>query len=257
MPPRSAPTEAPDLVHFGESKVRPAEKDRLVRDVFHRVARRYDLMNDLMSLGVHRAWKNTLIDWLDPQPGRRYLDVAGGTGDIARRIGERIRARGAPAIVVCDISADMLAIGRAASSGAGASQIGWVRGNAEQLPIRTGSIDCYTVAFGLRNVTRLGAALAEAKRVLAPGGRFLCLEFSRVAVPLLDRGYRLWSDRVISALGAAVAGDRAAYVYLVESIRRFPSQESFAGMLTAAGLERVRVRNLSGGIAALHSAWRL
>jgi demethylmenaquinone methyltransferase/2-methoxy-6-polyprenyl-1,4-benzoquinol methylase len=233
------------------------EKPALVRDVFSSVARRYDLMNDLMSAGVHRAWKDLFVDWLNPQPGLRYLDVAGGTGDVARRIADRIRSRAAVAeVTVCDINPAMLQQGIARST-AHRADLSWVCGDAESLPVRDGSHDAYTIAFGIRNVTHIEKALAEAHRVLAPGGRFLCLEFSRVNVPGLDRLYDLYSFAVLPRLGEAVAGDGAAYRYLAESIRRFPAQNTFARMIARAGFSQVSVRNLSGGIAAMHSAWKI
>jgi len=241
---------------FGARDVPEAEKEGLVREVFSSVARRYDLMNDLMSGGVHRLWKDALVEWLNPQPGQRIIDVAGGTGDIALRIAEMARARGGEAeIVVCDINADMLNEGvrRAADERA----LRWVCGDAENLPVPDGGFDAYTIAFGIRNVTHIERALAEARRVLKPGGRFLCLEFSRVEAPGLDALYDAYSTSVLPRLGQLVAGDAEAYRYLAESIRRFPPQKTFARMIEQAGLSRVRFRNLTGGIAAMHSAWRI
>ncbi len=240
--------------HFGFRTVREDVKASLVRDVFASVATRYDLMNDLMSLGVHRLWKSAFIDWLNPRPEMKVLDVGGGTGDIAFRL----LARGAGSVTVCDVNPEMLAVGRdRALDGGFVAGLEWVCGDAEQLPIPDRSIDAYTIAFCIRNVTRLEAALAEARRVLRPGGRFLCLEFSRVVLPVLDRLYDAYSFQVLPRLGQWVANDRGAYEYLVESIRRFPDQASFAAMIAEAGLERVRVRNMSGGIVAIHSAWRI
>ena len=241
---------------FGFAKVAPEAKQGLVNEVFARVARRYDLMNDLMSGGLHRLWKDDVVSWLAPPKGSQafaLLDVAGGTGDIASRVlgaaGTGTRA------TICDISAEMIAVGR---ERAGAEQrLAFVRGNAESLPFAAKSFDAYTIAFGMRNLTRIDAALAEAYRVLKPGGRFLCLEFSAVETPLLDTLYDAYSMTAIPALGALVAGDGEPYRYLVESIRRFPDQKSFMGMIENAGLERVRYRNLTGGIAAIHSGWRL
>src|SRR5690606_35098084 len=220
--------------------------------------------------------KTTMVDWLAPRPGQHFLDVAGGTGDIAFRILDRIGGPEAAAaqggrITVCDLTPAMLRVGRdraidrgllagigGAESGAdGGWRIGWVAGDAENLPLPDRSCDAYTIAFGLRNVTRIDRALAEARRVLRPGGRFLCLEFSRVAVPVLSDLYDLYSFRVLPLLGQVVAGDRESYQYLVESIRRFPPQAELAERIAAAGLGQVKFRNLSGGIAALHSAWRL
>lgn len=246
---------------FGFRDVDPDEKPGLVRGVFDSVARRYDLMNDLMSGGIHRLWKRALIDWLHPRPGQHLIDVAGGTGDIAFRFLERTQAYGGdtPARVsVIDLTPAMLAIGRDRAIDRGIlSGIDWVAGDAERLPVADMTADCYTIAFGLRNVTHIERALAEARRVLKPGGRFLCLEFSRVVVPLLDQLYDAYSFRVLPVLGAVVAGDRDSYQYLVESIRRFPGQDELAGLMTAAGFGVVNYRNLSGGIAALHSGWRI
>lgn len=263
-----AATAASSTTHFGYQDVPEADKPRLVRDVFERVAGSYDLMNDLMSGGIHRLWKREMVDWLAPRPGLRLLDVAGGTGDIASRVAERIEAREDPSqadsqIVVCDLTPDMLAQGRDRLIDQGylpgdpRMPIDWLCGNAERLPLADRSVDAYSIAFGLRNVTHVERALAEARRVLRPGGRFLCLEFSRVVVPLLDRLYDLYSFKALPAMGAVVARDPDAYRYLAESIRRFPPQDSLAEMIQEAGLGQVRYRNLSGGIAAIHSAWRL
>lgn len=240
--------------HFGFRDVDAAEKPALVRDVFDSVATRYDLMNDLMSLGVHRLWKAALIDWLRPRPDMHLLDVAGGTGDIAMRFLDA----GGGRVTVCDLTARMVARGRDRALDRGVlAGVDWVVGDAESLPFPDASVDACTIAFGLRNVTGIATALAEARRVLKPGGRFLCLEFSRVATPWLSALYDRYSFSVLPALGAAVARDRDAYVYLAESIRRFPDQDTLAGMIGAAGLERVTYRNLSAGVAALHSAWRI
>ncbi|HLI10074.1 MAG TPA: bifunctional demethylmenaquinone methyltransferase/2-methoxy-6-polyprenyl-1,4-benzoquinol methylase UbiE [Alphaproteobacteria bacterium] len=241
---------------FGFRKVPRIAKSRLVRDVFDRVATRYDLMNDLMSGGVHRLWKGAMIDWLAPRPGQRLLDVAGGTGDIAFRL--LARTRGQAEIVVCDINEAMVRIGRDRGLDRGlVGGIDWVCGDAQAIPLASRSVDAYTIAFGLRNVTDIDHALREARRVLRPGGRFLCLEFSRVTVPLLTALYDRYSFTVIPWIGEIVAGNREAYRYLVESIRQFPAQEALAARIGNAGFGRVSVRNLSGGIAALHSAWRL
>ena len=249
-------------VSFGFETVAESDKAPRVRQVFESVAGRYDLMNDLMSGGVHRIWKQAFVDWLAPRPGQGLLDVAGGTGDIAFRVIERVGREHAGSIVVCDLTPEMVAQGRDRAIDRGLLPGGdcplfWVSGDAEALPVADSSFEAYTIAFGLRNVTRVERALAEARRVLKPGGRFLCLEFSHVVVPLLDRLYDLYSFNVLPVLGAVVAGDRGAYRYLVESIRRFPPQEKLAGMMAAAGLEQVSYRNLSGGIAAMHSAWRI
>mgnify|MGYP000040441626 CR=1 FL=1 len=247
-------SEAPRTTHFGFKSVREDEKASLVRGVFDSVAGRYDLMNDLMSGGVHRLWKDARVQALTPRPGERVLDVAGGTGDIARRI----LAAGGGAVIVLDINHSMLAVGRDGLAERGlVSDLDWVCGDAETLPLPDRSVDAYTIAFGLRNVTRLPRALAEARRVLRPGGRFLCLEFSTVAMPLLDRLYDVYSFQVLPLLGKFVAGDAESYQYLAESIRRFPDPQTLEAMMAEAGLERASHRAMSGGIVALHSGWRL
>ena len=246
---------APPKASFGFAPVAADAKQGLVNDVFARVAPRYDLMNDLMSGGLHRLWKSDLVSWLAPPKSAvpyALLDVAGGTGDIALRVLEA-SGPGASA-VICDISAEMIEAGRARGGG---GRLSFVRGNAESLPFPKARFDAYTVAFGMRNMTRLDGALEEAYRVLKPGGRFLCLEFSSVEVPLLDTLYDAYSFNAIPVLGGLVAGDSASYRYLVESIRRFPDQKNFTRLIENAGFERVRYRNLTGGIAAIHSAWRL
>ena len=248
----------PERVSFGARDVDPAEKPALVRGVFDRVARRYDLMNDLMSGGLHRLWKDAAAVRLNPQPGERIVDCAGGTGDMARRLArlaERRRRRrgGRPAeIFVVDYTEAMVAAGRARGRDMG---VAWVVGDAQALPIASGCIDAYLIAFGLRNVTRIDAALAEARRVLRPGGRMLCLEFSRPAAAAVRSAYDAYSFAVIPRLGQIAAGDREAYAYLVESIRRFPAQAELARRMEAAGLSRVSVTNFSGGVCALHQAW--
>ncbi len=243
---------------FGFRDVPEGEKEALVREVFSSVAARYDLMNDLMSVGVHRIWKDAMVEWLNPQPGWKSLDVAGGTGDIALRIADLARARGgAAAVTVCDINADMLGEGVRRAKEKGETAIEWVCGNAEALPFPDSSFDSYTIAFGIRNVTHIENALTEARRVLKPGGRFLCLEFSKVEVPGLDTLYDAYSFKLMPKIGGLVAQDEESYRYLAESIRRFPTQAKFASMISDAGLSQVKVRNLSGGIAAMHSAWRL
>ncbi len=251
-------TDSDHTASFGFRDVPVQEKEGLVRGVFSSVAGRYDLMNDLMSGGVHRLWKDAMVDWLNPQPGWRVLDVAGGTGDIAFRIAKAARGKkGTAEIVVCDINPDMLAEGVKRAEKSGDKSVTWIAGDAEALPVPDASFDAYTIAFGIRNVTHIGKALEEARRVLKPGGRFLCLEFSRVQVPGLDVLYDKFSFSVLPRLGEIVAGDGDAYRYLVESIRRFPPQDEFAKMIEQAGLSHVKVRNLSGGIAALHSAWKI
>jgi demethylmenaquinone methyltransferase/2-methoxy-6-polyprenyl-1,4-benzoquinol methylase len=245
-------------VSFGARDVPEEDKASLVGEVFSSVAKRYDLMNDLMSGGIHRLWKDTMVEWLNPQPGMRVLDVAGGTGDIAFRLAELARSRGGEAeISVCDINFDMLAEGIARAGTRGEDGIRWICGDAEALPVADASHDAYTIAFGIRNVTRIERALTEACRVLKPGGRFLCLEFSRVEAPGLDALYDRFSSAVLPRLGELVAKDGEAYRYLAGSIRRFPPQAAFAKMIERAGLSRVKVRNLTGGIAALHSAWKI
>ena len=243
---------------YGFRNVGTGDKQSLVNDVFHKVANRYDLMNDLMSAGLHRLWKDALVAWLNPpkRPGWKVLDVAGGTGDIAFRIVEASQ-RQAHATVL-DINGSMLAVGRDRAEKKGlAANTDFVEANAEALPFEDGTFDAYTIAFGIRNVPRIEVALAEAYRVLKRGGRLLCLEFSEVDMPLLDKVYETWSFNAIPRIGKAVTGDGEPYSYLVESIRKFPNQQNFAAMITRAGFDRVSFRNYSGGIAALHSGWKL
>ncbi|MDB5520975.1 MAG: bifunctional demethylmenaquinone methyltransferase/2-methoxy-6-polyprenyl,4-benzoquinol methylase [Tardiphaga sp.] len=248
-----------DTTHFGFRDVPLGDKQTLVNDVFHSVARRYDLMNDLMSGGLHRVWKNIMITALNPPRGDRsfaLLDVAGGTGDIAFRAAEA-SGHGFRA-TVCDINTGMLAVGRERAAKAGLDdRVDFIEGNAEALPFADRRYDAYTIAFGIRNVPRIDLALAEAYRVLKPGSRFLCLEFSSVDVPGLDRIYDLFSFNVIPQLGKAVTGDAESYRYLVESIRKFPKPAVFSEMIREAGFARVKHDVLSGGIVALHSGWRL
>ena len=248
-----------DHTHFGYETVPLADKQGRVDDVFRSVARRYDLMNDLMSGGLHRAWKDALVTAVNPPKNARefvVLDLAGGTGDVAFRIAQA----GGPGtrIVVCDINPDMLAVGqeRAAERGL-EGVVTFEQGNAEELAYPDRSFDCVTIAFGIRNVPRIERALAQAHRVLKLGGRFLCLEFSSVDVPGLDALYELYSFQVIPRIGDAVAGDRDAYQYLVESIRKFPKPKLFATMIEASGLRRVSFTPMAGGVVALHSGWRL
>jgi demethylmenaquinone methyltransferase / 2-methoxy-6-polyprenyl-1,4-benzoquinol methylase len=247
-----------ETTHFGSREVPLGDKQTLVDDVFRSVARRYDLMNDLMSFGLHRAWKDALVTAVDPPKNCPFalLDIAGGTGDVAFRV---LEASGAQThVTVCDINAEMLAVGRerAAARGLG-DAVTFAEANAEALPFADRSFDAATIAFGIRNVARIETALGEAFRVLKIGGKFLCLEFSSVDVPGLDRLYDAYSLNVIPALGRMVAGDAEAYRYLVESIRRFPKPHDFAAMLRAAGFARVTHKLLSGGIVALHCGWRL
>lgn len=241
--------------HFGFKTVSEDEKAGMVRAVFDAVAPKYDLMNDLMSAGIHRLWKAAMVDWLGPRAGQSIVDVAGGTGDIAFRMLDRM---GTGAVTVCDINAEMLNAGRNRAIDRGRlNDFTWTCGNAESLPFPNMSFDAYTIAFGLRNVTHIDQALVEARRVLKPGGRFLCLEFSKVLAPVLDKVYDSYSFKVLPWLGGLVAGDREAYQYLAESIRRFPDQNALAARMAAAGFAQVKVRNLSGGIAAMHSGWRI
>jgi demethylmenaquinone methyltransferase/2-methoxy-6-polyprenyl-1,4-benzoquinol methylase len=241
--------------HFGNRDVPEADKAGMVQGVFTSVAQKYDVMNDVMSGGVHRLWKDSMMDWLVPRDGQRLLDVAGGTGDIAFRFLKRAPRAEA---VVLDLTAPMLEAGRArAEAEATAGRIDWVVGDAMALPFADGSFDVYTISFGIRNVTRIGDALAEAYRVLRPGGRLMVLEFSQLPNPALQWAYDRYSYNVIPPMGQAIAGDRDSYQYLVESIRKFPDQEAFAGMIRQAGFGQVRFRNLSFGIAALHSGWKL
>lgn len=241
-------------VSFGYRDVGADEKTHLVSGVFASVASKYDIMNDLMSLGIHRLWKSTMLDWLAPKPGQTLLDVGGGTGDITFGW---LKRGGGPATVV-DYSPEMIGVGRDRAIDRGILDgITWSVGNAESLPIPDSSVDVFASAFCLRNVARLDMALSEARRVLKPGGRFMCLEFSKVVLPALVDTYDAWSFKVLPALGERIAHDRDSYVYLAESIRRFPDQDTYKAMIQDAGLEQVKVRNLSGGIAALHSAWRI
>jgi demethylmenaquinone methyltransferase/2-methoxy-6-polyprenyl-1,4-benzoquinol methylase len=255
---QDAPT-GDEHTHFGFSDVRVGEKQGLVDDVFHKVASRYDLMNDLMSGGLHRAWKSAMVTAIAlPRGARRFalLDVAGGTGDIAFRALES----GGPGVgvTVFDINGAMLEVGaRRAAERRLSDRIDFVQGNAEALPFPSGSFDAVTIAFGIRNVPRIPTALAEMRRVLKPGGRALVLEFSKVDVPGLDRIYDAFSFNVIPRLGQLVAGDSEPYRYLVESIRRFPDAESFAEMMRAAGFEQVSATPMTGGVAALHIGARI
>lgn len=240
-------------VDFGFRRVAAGDKPRLVRAVFDSVADRYDLMNDLMSGGIHRLWKAAMIDWLRPRPDMRLLDVGGGTGDIAFRF----RDAGGGDVTVADINHEMLKVGhRRAEANNRIAGLTWLCADAERMPLANASVDAYTIAFCIRNVTHIDQVLREARRVLRPGGRFLCLEFSRVILPVIDRLYDGYSFRVLPAIGQVVTGNADAYRYLAESIRRFPPQDRFARMIGEAGFDLVRYRNLSGGIAALHSAWR-
>lgn len=243
---------------YGFRDVAEGEKQTLVNDVFHKVAKRYDIMNDVMSMGLHRAWKDAMVASLSPRrdPGYKVLDVAGGTGDIAFRIVEA--SRGLAHATVLDINASMLAVGaERAEKKKLSDNLTFVEANAELLPFDDNSFDAYTIAFGIRNVPRIDLALKEAYRVLKRGGRLLVLEFSEVDTPLLDKVYDLWSFNAIPQFGKAITGDSEPYRYLVESIRKFPNQANFAMMIREAGFDRVTFTNYSGGIAALHSGWKL
>ncbi len=241
--------------HFGERLVAEEDKAGLVHGVFSSVASKYDVMNDVMSVGIHRLWKDAMMDWLAPRDGQRLLDVAGGTGDIAFRFLRR--APGASAVVT-DMTEAMLVEGRKRSEAESfADRLDWITGDAMALPFENNSFDVYTISFGIRNVTRIQDALDEAHRVLKPGGRLMVLEFSQLPNAGMQRLYDLYSFNVIPEMGKLIAGDRDSYQYLVESIRRFPDQESFADMIRSAGFGQVKFRNLSMGIAALHSGWKI
>lgn len=257
MSSKAKPDGAREKAYFGDREVGTAEKAPLVHGVFSSVAARYDLMNDLLSGGLHRLWKASLIDSLAPRPGMHLLDVAGGTGDVAFRF---LAAAGEGAsVTVLDINEAMLRVGEArAARRRRPGGIDFVCGDAEALPLPGRAVDAYTVAFGIRNVTDMNKALAEAHRVLRFGGHFLCLEFCpQTALALLDRLYAAYSDRVIPQLGQWIAGDADSYRYLVQSIRRFPAPDAFAARIKAAGFSRVSHRSLSGGICAIHSAWKI
>ncbi|RVE67896.1 hypothetical protein OJAV_G00086210 [Oryzias javanicus] len=274
--------------HFGFETVSETEKASKVYQVFENVAQKYDVMNDAMSLGIHRLWKDALLHVMHPQPGARLLDVAGGTGDIAFRFLEYVRSQqerqqrravsfqqtpswrdvsdrypdggGAPesAVVVCDINKEMLKVGRQRADSRGVTTgLSWVVGDAEELPFNDDQFDLYTIAFGIRNVTHIDQALKEALRVLKPGGRFQCLEFSKVTNPVLERLYDVYSFQVIPVLGEVIAGDWKSYQYLVESIRKFPDQEEFQGLMEDSGFFCVQYFNLTGGVVALHSGFKL
>jgi len=249
------PGQGPDdpTTHFGFKTVREDDKVDMVRGVFDSVASKYDLMNDAMSLGIHRVWKNRLIQKLRPHAGQKLLDVGGGTGDIAFKYLDG----GGDDVTVYDINDEMLAVGRDRAIDKGRlSGIEWMQGNAEELPFEDAMFDAYTIAFCIRNVTRIDRALAEARRVLKPGGHFLCLEFSTVVAPVLDKIYDTYSFSILPKMGELIADDRESYQYLAESIRRFPDQETFKSMIEHAGMDVVSYENLTGGIACIHSAWR-
>lgn len=241
--------------HFGFKDVAEDQKAGLVHGVFTSVASKYDIMNDVMSMGIHRVWKDAMMDWLAPRPGQRLLDVAGGTGDISFRFLKR--APGAESVVL-DMTESMLVEGRKRAEAAQmAESLDWVTGDAMQLPFEDNQFDVYTISFGIRNVTRIQDALSEAYRVLKPGGRLMVLEFSQLPNPMMQKAYDLYSFNVIPRMGQMIAGDHDSYQYLVESIRKFPDQDTFAQMIRTAGFSNVKYRNLTMGIAALHSGWKL
>lgn len=241
--------------HFGFQDIPEQEKAGRVRGVFGSVASKYDVMNDAMSMGIHRIWKDAMMDWLAPRPGQRLLDVAGGTGDIAFRFLKRARHGHA---TVLDLTEPMLFEGRKRADAEKMDlSLDWVVGDALALPFEDNSFDVYTISFGIRNVTRPGDALEEAFRVLKPGGRLMVLEFSHIPNDLMQKFYDLYSFNVIPRMGQAIAGDRASYQYLVESIRRFPDQQTFLDMLVDAGFENAKYRNLTMGVACLHSGWKV
>ncbi len=243
---------------FGFEKIQPSDKQNRVNDVFHSVARNYDIMNDIMSLGIHRTWKNIMINWLSPSKNLNWkaLDVAGGTGDIAFRTLKAMNYKGH--CTVLDINNSMLEVGKEKAFQKNLNeQITFIQGNAEQLPFENESFNSYTIAFGIRNVPRIDLALQEAYRVLKYGGHFLCLEFSEIPSEILSKPYDLWSFYAIPWLGKKITGDEASYQYLVESIRKFPSQKTFAQLIYKSNFKKVSWRNLSGGIAAIHSGWKI
>ncbi|MEM9966469.1 MAG: bifunctional demethylmenaquinone methyltransferase/2-methoxy-6-polyprenyl-1,4-benzoquinol methylase UbiE [Pseudomonadota bacterium] len=241
--------------HFGAQTVREDEKAGMVRGLFTDVAAKYDIMNDVMSVGIHRLWKEAMMDWLAPREGQHLLDVAGGTGDIAFKF---LTRAGHARATVCDLTEGMLIEGRKRAEAAQrADALDWVVGDAMSLPFEDNHFDVYTISFGIRNVTRPEDALAEAYRVLKPGGRLMVLEFSQLPNPMMQKAYDLYSFNVIPRMGQLIANDRESYQYLVESIRNFPDQERFLTMVRGAGFEQARYRNLSMGIAALHSGWKL
>lgn len=241
--------------HFGAQTVREDEKAGMVRNLFSDVANKYDIMNDVMSVGIHRVWKEAMMDWLAPRAGQKLLDVAGGTGDVSFKF---LKRAGHGHATVCDLTEGMLIEGRKrAEAEQMADSLDWVVGDAMALPFEDNTFDVYTISFGIRNVTRPQEALNEAYRVLRPGGRLMVLEFSQLPNPMMQKAYDLYSFNVIPRMGQVIANDRDSYQYLVESIRNFPDQETFLRMVKQAGFEQAKYRNLSMGIAALHSGWKL
>jgi demethylmenaquinone methyltransferase / 2-methoxy-6-polyprenyl-1,4-benzoquinol methylase len=256
-PTSSTPSADHTESHFGFTPVRLNDKQNLVDDVFRKVAARYDVMNDVMSFGLHRVWKDVMVAKLKPRrsSGFHHLDVAGGTGDVAFRIAQQGNSK--TQISVLDINTDMLAVGKERAAQQGLHEIDFIEANAESLPFADNTFDGYTIAFGIRNVPRIDVALRDAYRVLRRGGRFLCLEFSEVTLPLLDKVYDHYSFTAIPAFGKIITGDGQPYRYLVESIRQFPNPERFCSMIEQAGFERVSFQSMSGNIVALHSGWKL
>ena len=247
--------ETQTTTHFGFETVAESEKAGRVQGVFTSVASKYDVMNDAMSLGIHRIWKDAMMDWLAPRAGQRLLDVAGGTGDISFRF---LKRAGSGHATVLDLTENMLIEGRKRAEAADmAASLDWTVGDAMALPFDDNTFDVYTISFGIRNVTRPQEALNEAYRVLKPGGRLMVLEFSQIPNDMMQKLYDFYSFNVIPPMGKAITGDRDSYQYLVESIRKFPDQETFLGMVRGAGFENAKYRNLSMGIAALHSGWKL
>ncbi len=241
--------------HFGFEDIPESQKAGRVQGVFGSVASKYDVMNDAMSFGIHRIWKDAMMDWLAPRAGQKLLDVAGGTGDIAFRF---LNRAGSGHATVLDLTEPMLVEGRKrAEAEQRADQLEWIVGDAMALPFEDNSFDVYTISFGIRNVTRPEEALAEAYRVLKPGGRLMVLEFSQIPNDMMQKVYDLYSFKIIPRMGQMIANDRDSYQYLVESIRKFPDQETFLGMIQAAGFEQAKYRNLSMGIACLHSGWKI
>ena len=246
---------AEQITHFGFQTVPESEKVSKVQNVFTSVASKYDIMNDVMSMGVHRIWKEAMMDWLAPKPGQKLLDVAGGTGDISFKF---IKRSGAAHSTVLDITENMLLEGRKrAEANQLVDSLNWIVGDAMSLPFADNSFDVYTISFGIRNVTQPQIALDEAFRVLRPGGRLMVLEFSQIPVPLAQKAYDLYSFNVIPVMGKLITNDRNSYQYLVESIRKFPDQETFLSMVQQSGFENASYRNLSFGIAVLHSGWKI
>ncbi|MGJ5617824.1 bifunctional demethylmenaquinone methyltransferase/2-methoxy-6-polyprenyl-1,4-benzoquinol methylase UbiE [Sulfitobacter sp. MF3-043] len=241
--------------HFGAQTVLESEKAGKVKSLFGDVASKYDIMNDVMSVGIHRIWKEAMMDWLAPRAGQKLLDVAGGTGDVSFKF---LKRAGSGHATVLDLTEQMLVEGRQrAEADSLADSLDWVVGDAMTLPFADNTFDVYTISFGIRNVTRPQEALNEAFRVLRPGGRLMVLEFSQLPNPMMQKAYDLYSFNVIPRMGQLIANDRDSYQYLVESIRNFPDQETFLSMVRDAGFEQAKYRNMAMGIAALHSGWKL